>query len=255
MKSVYFALFLTLISATALRAADINITADNRVEWHQKSKKMVASGNAVASKDGLTVKADTLTGFYTEKSGAAGSGISRVIANGNVRMETPKAKAFGNNLDYDLTKDEAVLTGAPSKIDTGTEVITAEDKITYYPKEQKAIALGNVTATDKSKNKLYADKMVAEFAKENNKSENMVLKKVNIFGNVKIVNEETTVTADKGSYQPEIGVVRLFDNVVINQQGNVLHGDKAETNLKTGISKLLSTSSKNKVKGVFKEKK
>ncbi len=255
MKLAYLTFLAALSAVAAASASDIDITAEQRVEWHQKSQKMVAAGNAVASKDDMSVKADTLTGYYDGGKNGAKNSITRVTAAGRVRMSSAKAQAFGDNLDYDLLKDEAVLIGKPAKIDTGNETITAEDSITYYPKLQKAIALGKVMAVDKKQNKLYSDKMIAYFVKENDKTQNLTLQKVDIFGNVKIVTKDATVTADKGTYLPQDGLIRLSDNVSINQDGNVLHGDKAETNINTGISKLLSGSPKNRVKGVFKEKK
>lgn len=255
MKPACCALFMILLSASAVHSADIHITAEERVEWHQKAQKTVAIGNAVASKEDLTVKADVLTGYYGNAGANAKGSISRVTAEGNVRMSSARAKAFGDNLDYDLAKDEAVLTGRPAKIDTGTETITAKDSITYYPKQQKAIALGNVAAVDKDKNTLYADRMVAYFEKSGEKSQNMTLSKVDVFDNVKIVTKDAVVTADKGTYLPQNGLIKLFDNITINQQGNILRGDKAETDLNSGISKLISASPKKRVHGVFKEKK
>ena len=91
--------------------------------------------------------------------------------------------------------------------------------------------------------------------KSKDSKENLTLNKVDIFGNIKIVTPDATVTADKGAYLPRVGLIKLFTNVVINQQGNILRGDQAETNLKTGISKLISGSKTGRVKGVFKEKK
>lgn len=255
MKSVCIALFIFLLSASAARSADIHITAEERVEWHQKAQKTIAIGNAVASKDDLTVKADTLTGYYSNAGAGTKGSISRVTAEGNVRMSSARAKAFGDNLDYDLLKDEAVLIGKPAKIDSGTETITATDRITYYPKQQKAVALGNVTAVDKAQNTLYADKMIAHFEKSGEKSQNLTLDKVDVFDNVKIVTKDAVVTADKGTYLPQDGLIKLFDNITINQQGNILRGDKAETNLNSGISKLISASPKKRVQGIFKEKK
>ena len=170
-------------------------------------------------------------------------------------MHSPRADAFGDNLDYNLDRDTAVLTGKPAKIKTEKETITARENITYYPSQQKAVALGNVEAVDKDGNKLYADKMIAYFIKEKEDSSNLTLDKVDIFGNVKIVTKDATVTADKGTYLPNTGLVKLFDNIIIDQEGNLLRGDKAETNLNTGISKLLAGNKKGRVKGVFKEKK
>ena len=253
MKNTPALILLSFFLAFSAQAADVNITADNRVEWHQKSQKVVARGNAVATREDMNIKSDTLTGYYAKQAQTGKTQINRVIADGNVRMHSPRADAFGSNLDYDLEKDEAVLTGKPAKITTDKEIITAEEKITYYPSQQKAVALGNVQATDKDSNKIYSDKMTAYFIRENEKSSNLTIDKVDVFGNVKIVTPDTVVTSDKGSYYPRNGKVYLFNNVVINQQGNLLRLEKAETDINTGISKLLS-SSKGKVKGVFKEK-
>ncbi len=54
-----------------------------------------------------------------------------------------------------------------------------------------------------------------------------------------------------GIYYPDKGKVYLYENVVINQNGNILKGDKAETDLNTGISKVLSGQSR--VSGIWYE--
>ena len=254
MKAFLTAIF-CLWGASVATAGDINVTADQKVEWHQKEQKIVAVGNAVATRGTDSIKADNLIAHYLGASADAKSKINRIEANGNVKMHSAKADAFGNTLDYDLTKDKAVLVGTPAQIKTENETISARDNITYYPSEQKAVATGNVEGTDKSGNKMYADDMIAYFTKESGKSSSLTLDKVNFSGNVKIVTKDATLTADRGTYFPQSGIVKLFDNVTINQSGNILHGDKAETNLNTGISKLLAGSKKGRVKGVFKEKK
>jgi len=244
-----------LFFATSAYCEDINITADKKVEWHQKTQKMVAIGNAVASKGGMSIKSNTLTGYYQGGNKQTKGKIKQVIANGNVKMHTPRADAFGDNLDYNLETDTAILIGNPAQIKTDKETISAQKNITYYPSEQKAVAIGNVSATDKQGNQIFSDKMVAYFKKDKSAEDSMSLDKVNIFGNIKIITPDAEVTADKGSYLPSSGLVKLFNNVIINQQGNILKGDKAETNLNTGISKLIAKDKQSKVMGVFKEKK
>jgi len=254
MKPVFLTLLITLYAATSL-AADVNLTADEKVEWHQKAQKIVAVGNAVATKEDMNIRADRLTGYYAgrENTPKGKSQITKVEARGNVVMHSAKADATGQAMDYDLKKDIVVLTGTPAKIITDKETISAEDKITYFPSEQKAVATGNVTATDKKNNKLYSDIMTAYFI--NGKTSKMELKEVQIAGNVKIVTDDAEVTAERGTYYPQQGKIKLFDNIVINQQGNILKGDQAETDLNSGISKLISTTKGSRVKGVFKEKK
>lgn len=247
-------IFLLALTSSAF-AEDINITADNKVEFHQKSQKIVATGNAFASKGKMSIKSDTLTGYYKEKSNNSKGQIKRIVAHGNVIMHSPKADASGNQLDYDIEQDKAVLTGTPSLIKTDKETISAQNNITYYPSEQKAIAIGNVEATDQQNNKIFSDKMIAYFEKDPNNKDGITLNKVEIFGNIKIITPDAEVSAEKGTYSPKKGLIKLFNNVIINQQGNILKGDKAETNLNTGISKLIAKDGKSRVKGVFKEKK
>lgn len=254
MKKLLIALFLTFYCHN-LFAENINITAKDKVEWHQKEMKVVAIGDAVATKGNLKIESDTLTGYYNSQATNAKNNINRVVADGNVKMSSPKADALGKKLDYNLQQDVAILTGDPATIKTLTETISAKDRIIYYPSEQKAVAIGSVHAIDNKKNNLYADKMVAYFTKQANSSENLMLTKVDIFGNIKIITSDAEVSAEKGTYLPQEGLVRLFNNVIINQSGNLLRGDKAETNLNTGISKLISSHSNSRVKGVFKEKK
>lgn len=247
-------LLLSFVCAYA-QAEDIDITAEQKVEWHQKEQKVVAIGNATASKGDMSINSATLSGYYKPGKVQSKGQIERFVAAGNVKMHSPQADAFGDNLDYDMTKDQAILVGKPATIKTAKETLTAEENIIYYPSEQKAIAKGNVRVIDQQNNNLYSDKMIAYFIKSNTKKQDMTLDKVDIFGNIKIITKDAEVSAEKGTYLPQSGLIKLFNNVTINQQGNILHGDKAETNLNTGISRLLSGNKNGRVKGVFKEKK
>ena len=249
------ALLLTLISTA--HAEDIHLTADERVEWYRSEQKMVAVGNAVATKQDMNVRADQMTAFYEQASGQSGTNIKDVHAIGNVIMSSPSAKAYGDTLDYDLRKDEMILRGKPvsKMITTDNKTITATDNITYYPSQNKAIAIGDVVAKDQDST-IYANKMVSYFTK--NDQGQSSLEKVEIYSDnkqIKIVNEQAVVTGEWGLYLPQINKVRIYNNVVINQDGNILHGDYAETDLKTSISRVLSNKKNGKrVSGVFIEK-
>ncbi len=252
---ITFALLLTLTSG--LRAEEIHLTADEKVEWYRSEQKMVAIGNAVATKQDMNVRADKMTAYYEQAKTQSGTNIKDVHAVGNVIMTSPSAKAYGDTLDYDLTKDEMILRGSPvSKIvTTDNKTITATDNITYYPSQNKAIALGDVVAKD-PESTIYSNKMISYFTK--NSQGQSELEKVEIYSDkkqVKIVNEQAVVTGEWGVYLPQINKVRLYKNVVINQDGNILHGDSAETDLKTGISRVFSNKKTGKrVSGVFIEK-
>lgn len=255
MRKQLFAITLLLFFGTlSAQANDITLTAEEKVEWHSNSQKIVAVGNAVATKDNMKIQADKLIGHYLGKGKNGEKGrIKRVEALGNVKMSSDTTNAFGDSLDYDVNKDIAVLIGKPAKISTPKENITA-DKITYFISEQKAIASENVIATS-NENKLNAETMVAYFTKNNQNKSDMELDKVEIFNNIKITTPDAEVLADKGIYYPKTEKVKLFHNITITQNGNSLKGDQAETDLKTGISKITSGAKAGRVTGVFKETK
>ena len=142
--------------------------------------------------------------------------------------------------------------GGPARVKTAEADITAKGSITFWQDKQQALAKDDVTATNKNGNKVQADQMRAYFTKD--KSGKLVLEKIDINGNVKINAKETEITAVKGTYQALNGKIELFDDITIKQNGNVLHGKKAETNLNTGISRIIS-GPQGRVSGVFKETK
>lgn len=203
MNKFFAAACLLAVFTMPARAEKINLVADDRVEWHQNEQKMVAVGNAVASKQDMSVRADTITAFY-ENAGAASdrqkskSQIKTVHAKGGVVMKSAAPTGFGDTLDYDVAADTMVLRGRPAKIKTETEDITARGSITYYPSKQQAVALDNVIATDAQKNKVYADRMISFF--EKNAQGALEMKRVEIYDNVKIVTKDAEVTRPTAAY-------------------------------------------------------
>ena len=144
MQKLFIIPALALLIAAPAAAEEVHLTADERVEWHQNEQKMVAVGNAVATKQDMNIRADRMTAFYeTSKKGGekARSNIRDVHAVGGVVMTSPNAKAYGDTMDYDLIKDEMILRGKPvSKIVTNdNKIITATESITYYPSQDKAV--------------------------------------------------------------------------------------------------------------------
>lgn len=248
LRNLFFVLSAIILTHPAW-AEDIKLTADDQVEYHQQEQKLVAIGNAVASKGDMSIKANRLIGFYNSKNK---NKISRVEAHDNVVMLSDQTQAYGNKLTYDVKDDSAVLTGNPARIKTPDAEIVSNGPIIYWQSEQKATADNKVTATDKDGNKVFADKMTAYFTKDDNAK--LVIDKIDIDGNVKINAQDAEITAKSGTYFASKRKIKLFDDVVIEQKGNMLKGDIAETDLNTGISKMLSNN-KGRVSGVFKETK
>lgn len=253
-----YIILLGLLTVFPAFAQTIEIDADDRVEWYRDEQKMIAVGNAVAQKENNTLKGDVLTAFYEQvqlEDGSRKTQLQKVISEGIVTLKTPDTKGTGNYFDYYLPTQTAVLTGNPAKIENQTGQITAEKSITYYGAENKSVALGNVIAKNQDYT-VYADKMVSFF--DEDKQGKKTLNRVEIYASgrpVKIVNAQATVTGKRGTYFPVENKLKMFDDVEINQNGNILKGDYAETDLKTGISSLKATQTKGRVSGVFHNKK
>ncbi len=254
MSKILYAFLFVLMQTSVSFAQYITLDADKEVIWDSKAQKMTAVGNAVAKKQDMSIRADKMEAYYAKNDTTKKSTITEVHAQGNIVLTSENANAYGLTLDYNIAQDAVVLKGEPARLKTPKEEITAKESITYYPQAQKAIALGNVKAKDKENNQIFSEKMIAFFSKD--AQNKMVMDKVEIYNNIKIITKDATVTADKGLYLPKIGVIKLFDNVLIDQQGNKLRGDFAETNINTGKSRIIAGStSKGRVSGVFKEKK
>ena len=258
MKQSILFLSVFLYSGTVI-AQNINIDADKKIEWYRDEQKIIAIGNAVASKAENILKGDKLTVIYEQlqlEDGTKKNQIQKIFSDGNVKLEMPDSFGFGEHFNYDLPLDKAVLKGKPALLKNQQGEITAEDNITYYGAENKSVASGNVIAKNPDY-VVYADKMISYF--DTDKNGKRSLNRVEIYAKnkpVKIVNKQSTVTGKRGTYFPLENKLKIFDNVSINQNNDILNGDYAETDLKTGISRLLATKSKNsRVTGVFRNKK
>ncbi len=251
MIKIWSMVLFLIFFAFPLYAADIFITAEQKVDVHQEDNKVVAYGDAVAIKDNITVKAQKLTAFFEKKqneNGESTDDISRMYAEDKASLDMKKAQAYGDSIEYNVADDFLLIKGKPAIVKNEKAKISATESITYYPALSKAVAKGNVIA-DNGKNKIFSDIMETYF--EKSKNGEFVLKRVEIPQNPKIVTKDGNVKAKSAIYYPDQGMVYMYENVVITQNGNILKGDKAETNLNTGISRILS--GKSRVSGVWYE--
>ena len=226
--------------------APIEVYADNGIEWQQDNEVLIARGNARAVRAGVNVYGDVLRAYYKKEEKGGGSQLTRLDAAGRVRIVSPNESIEGDGAVYDLDKGILVVIGKKVTYRSGEDVITADQQMEYYEREQKAVARGNATALHDGK-RLNARLIQALFRKtKNDKTE---VHQVQAFDDVVIVIEEDVVRADKGIYNVPTEMATLTGNVKITRGPNVLTGDVAEINMKTGVSRLLTNTSR--VKGII----
>jgi lipopolysaccharide export system protein LptA len=228
------------------RDTPIEIHADEGIEWQQDAKAYIARGNARATQGKVTLHAATLIAYYQD-SPRGGTEIWRIDALKDVRIVSAEQTAYGDKGVYDVAKGVMVLTGN-TRLVTPTDRITARDSLEYWEARALVVARGNAVAT-RGDRTLRADTLTAHFFKgKDNKS------KINIiraFDNVIITSPKEVVRARRGVYNLATGIAVLTGSVKITRGEDQLNGDKAEVNLKTGVSRMLS-SGPQRVRGLFK---
>ncbi|SCA55446.1 conserved exported hypothetical protein [Candidatus Terasakiella magnetica] len=232
--------------------APLEIYADNGIEWQQNSQLIIAQGNAVAKRAGVTLNADELRAYYLEDEGqpeGSNTNIHRLEALGAVKIVSATETATGDKAVYDLKRAIMVISGTRPKLVTPQDTISADDTLEYWEERAQAVARGNATAVREGR-KIKADVIAALFRKD--KQGNSQIHRVNAFGNVIIVSKTEHITADKGIYNVNSGVATLTGAVKIKRGGNLLNGCSATVNLKTNISRLKACAgtNDNRVRGL-----
>lgn len=215
-------------------ALPLAIEADNGVEWRQNEQVYIARGNATAKRGDTQVRADTLTAHY-RKTTDNRQEIYKIVAEGAVKITTPKETITGDTAEYMVETAVFTLKGRPVKLDNGKGVLTAAI-VVYDTKAKIANVSGGATVTE-DKKKVTANRFVAYFKEEANKQ---ALKRVEAFGNVVITTPTEIAKGDRGDYNAETQVATLTGNVRLTRGDNQLNGARAEVNMKSGVSRLMA---------------
>ena len=232
--------------ASGDKSKPIEIFADDGIEWQRGNEVLIAQGNAKAVRGNVSVSAQVLRAFY-QKSPGGGSDLSRLDAEGGVKIATPTDTLTGRAAVYDLQKAILIVTGKKVRYRMGNDVISANQQMEYYENKLMAVARGGATASHEGKT-IRSDILTAYFRKD--KAEKSKIFRVQAFDRVLIVTLQDTVRADQGIYDIDSGIATLTGNVRITRGQNQLTGDQAEINLNAGVSRLLTKPGRKKKKRV-----
>lgn len=220
---------------------DIKIAADETVKFYDKDQKLVAKGNALVVREGMTVKGDEITALFAEVEGK--KKLKDFLAKNNVVVYSENGTAFGDKMkavfNAENKIDRVELTGNV-KTEFEGKIVYAEKAI-YYP-ETNVIEMHGDVKTSIDNRQIRADKGFYY-------QEQQVIK---MEGNIELVTEDAKVLAQKGTYDTKSGIAKMYEKVVILKDGNRMNSDYAETNLNTGVSKI-GNGTKKRVSGVIYE--
>ena len=225
--------------ASGSKDMPIEITADNGIEWEKNKEILIASGNAKASRGGVTVLAEVLRAYYRKKT-TGGTDLIRLDAAGGVKIFSDTESMEGQTAVLDFEQAILKVDGKKVIYKAGPDTITANQQMEYWERQMMAVARGNAVAIHKGKT-LRADVLKALLRK--NKTGRSEVHIIEAFKKVLIVSGKDKLRSDHAIYKLDSGIATLKGNVSIIRGDTILKGDLAEINLKTGISKLLTVDS------------
>jgi len=215
-------------------ALPVAIEADKGVEWRQNEQVYIARGNATAKRGDSTIRSDTLYAHYRRTQDNRQE-IYKIVAEGAVKITTPKETITSDTAEYMVETGVFTLKGKPVKIDSGKSELIA-GLIVYNSKNKTANVTGGAQVSEEKK-RVRADRFLAFFKEEGGKQ---ALKRVEAFGNVIITTPTEIAKGNRGDYDAETQVATLSGNVRLTRGDSQLNGERAEVNMKSGVSKLLA---------------
>ena len=246
-KNKYYILyFLSLIYfKTAVAYENPNqfkVEADKSIEYFEKQKIYVASGNAKASKGNFSVKADNITAFMGK---IKNSDITYIEATGNVIIIDQDTIAKSDFARYNFKDKIIILKGNTQSIEAKSFKLQSKKIISFDDIKKIATSEGDVKLVLSGPVSIFSKRINAKFDKINN---NLI--SASAQGNVKIETKSETITCNSAKYNNKTNLISLEGNVIIKRDKSILTGEKGYMNLNTRKSKIESSKSK-RVKGVF----
>ena len=236
------------------RGGPVEVTSTNGIEWRQAEQVVIATGNAKAVRDGVTLTADRLVARYRNRAGQAGADgaapaagnapdpaaqpggdspvsngeIWRLEAEGNVHIQTETDQAQGDRGVYDMDQAVMVLTGRNLRLTTPDDTITARDSLEYWPQKRMAVARGAASVVTSDNRRIAADTLVGYFLEQ-------------------AAAPAPAQPVRAGAAQPrrapgegsKLDRVEVFGNVEIRTEQEIVRGDRGVYSPVTGIARIL----------------
>lgn len=246
----------------------VEVTADESLEWYQDQHMYVARGNAKAVRGDMVVEADLLSAHEREpppgqtanangtngakapkapktpdtsgagKTDDGSSSIDRMIADGHVVITDPRERVLGDHAIDDLDKHVSVVTGNNLRYETEKETVTARDSLEYWDEKHIAVARGNAVAVGSDRH-VEGDVLTAEFRL--GPSGQQELWKMTADGHVIVITKTDVSRGDKAVYDINRDIAVISGHVLITRaDGTQLAGDVGEVDFKTNQSRLLN---------------
>lgn len=264
MLRILITLVFVVICAQSLHAAEnepLVVTAEEMLQWDREGKTYTARGSAVATQGEASLRGEVLIARYGAGVQGRGSKIERIDARGQVLFSDQGSSVSGETGFYDIASGFAELRGGNLRLVSGSDVVTARERMTYNALKSEMRAYGNAMAV-RGEDRIKADILVARFSKD--PQGKMKMQEVEALGNVVITTPKERITSDNAIYEVRKNIATVIGNVTIRQGDNELTGAKGQVDLNRNVSMLFAhegghiqntengvSASGGRVKGVF----
>jgi lipopolysaccharide export system protein LptA len=224
--AIAFLLFLALPAM----AEDIELSADNGLEWNQKDRKITMSENARATSKDYDMRADLIETFYK-----GDKKIYRVVATGAVRVVSKTETMTTDRLAYDFDPEAITLSpdGRPTRLKTADSEIVANGEVFYN--KAKFYATATKAEIIHAGRRLFANDIRIDFAKKTNEISKIVAK-----GDIRLIDGEEEMLGDEAEYDPKSGMTTLVGNVRLKKGDSAsLSGERIVYDMNAGVARVL----------------
>ena len=256
--TIVIASFGLAVSVPTAMAGDkqVEVTADQSLEYYQDKHLYVARGGAKAVRDTMTITADVLTAHERDKGQASpksitnksGAGdIDMMTAEGHVVISDPRQRITGDHAVYDLDKHKMIVTGGNLRYETAKETVTATDSLEYYEDSKLAVARGHAVADQPSRH-VEGDVLTAEFRDAPNGQTQLT--KMTAQGHVAVITKTTdnkggdVSRGNRAVYDASSNMAVISGDVKITRKdGTQLTGDVGEVDFNNNQNRLMNSGS------------
>ena len=227
---------------------EIELKGD-KIDLDMKEGKGILTGNAFMKKKTDTLSAETITAFF-EKDAKGNYQLLRMDAEEGVHIKTPSSEIFGDRATHFMAQEKSRVEGNVRILHRDTEMKSTRADINT--KEGKGVLTGNAVVK-KEANTLEGEKITAYFEKDAGEKYQLIRVDADDRVHIKTISDE--VFGDRATYLVSKEESTVTGNVRILHHGAEMTGEKATTNMKTGISTLQgetdSSGQKGRIRGTF----
>jgi lipopolysaccharide export system protein LptA len=225
-------------------AGQVELSADNGLEWNMNKKTIVASENAILKRDDMNVISDKIAAYYNEVGGKRE--IYDITAMGNVVINSLNYEIRSDYLTFDLKNSLLTLSMDEGEVTmaSGDTILKSKGNVVFYQNDGK-IVLKDAQVVNSGR--IIEGEVLYVFLDKKNDLERVIVK-----DGVRIKDGDQFIVGDKADFNQSTGIANISGNVSFAKGENVsLTGGKVTYDMRTGVAKILPSKEKKKVIGIF----